>query len=479
MVQKQLMNQHLLWRAGFGPAASQLNQLSALEPSQLYNQLKANSSKTPNYLHITDNYLQGLIMGVGDVVKMEELQKKGLDAETRKKFRDKSREDIKLLNLHWLREMVHTKAQLREKMSFFWHGHFACRDINVFHQQLLLHDIRENALENFGDLLKAVSKSPAMLGFLNNQQNRKGNPNENFAREVMELFTLGRGSYTEKDVKEAARAFTGWGFNLKGEFVFRPFQHDKGSKTFLNHTGNYTGDDILNILLEQKQTALFITKKIYRFFVNEKLDDEKIIWLSDRFYQNSYNIGALMDDIFNSKWFYEQQHIGSRIKSPIELIAGLNRMLPMEMKNKESLLLLQRLLGQVLFYPPNVAGWPGGKSWIDSSSLMTRMRIPLLLIDADELNIAPKTDDDQQMGQATNNRMQKLLMADIDWNSYTRQFEHIERKNLLNQIQQTLLQTKVAYPQSLIQHFSDDSGRESFIKTATIKMMSTPEYQMA
>ncbi|MBA2328245.1 MAG: DUF1800 family protein, partial [Flavisolibacter sp.] len=225
------MNQHLLWRAGFGPGASQLTQLQSSDPSQLYQILKKTSSKKPEYLQVSENYLQGLLMGVGDVVSMEELQKKGLDSETRKKFREKSREDLKQLNLVWLDKMVHTQAQLREKMSFFWHGHFACRDINVFHQQLLLHDIRDNALENFGDLLKAVSKSPAMLGFLNNQQNRKGHPNENFAREVMELFTLGRGNYTENDVKEAARAFTGWGFNLKGEFVFRPFQHDKGSKT--------------------------------------------------------------------------------------------------------------------------------------------------------------------------------------------------------------------------------------------------------
>ena len=116
-----------------------------------------------------------------------------------------------------------TDAQLREKMSLFWHGHFACRNLNIFYQQLLLDEIRTNALSNFGDLLKGVSKSAAMLNFLNNQQNKKGHPNENLAREVMELFTMGRGNYTEQDVKEAARAFTGWGSNFNGEFVFRPF----------------------------------------------------------------------------------------------------------------------------------------------------------------------------------------------------------------------------------------------------------------
>ena len=130
-----------------------------------------------------------------------------------------------------------------------------------FFQQQLLNIIRENALGNFGELLREVSKSPAMLSFLNNQQNKKQHPNENFAREVMELFTMGRGNYTENDVKEGARAFTGWGFNLQGEFVNRPFQHDNGKKTFLGKTGNFDGDDIIDILLEQKQTAKFITQK--------------------------------------------------------------------------------------------------------------------------------------------------------------------------------------------------------------------------
>ena len=178
--------------------------------------------------------------------------------------------------------MINSEAQLREKMSLFWHGHFACRVMNIYFQQQLLDIIRENALGNFGDLLHEVSKSPAMLSFLNNQQNKKQHPNENFAREVMELFTMGRGNYTEEDVKEGARAFTGWGFNLQGEFVYRPFQHDNGKKTFLGKTGNFDGDDIIDILLEQKQTAKFISQKIYKYFVNDTPDIEKIEWLAEQ-----------------------------------------------------------------------------------------------------------------------------------------------------------------------------------------------------
>lgn len=476
-----------MWRAGFGPAASQIEQSKKISAQELYGALKKAASKNPVYIDVADNYVKGLVMGAGDEVKMEQLRKNGLDNQTKKKIRQQNREDLRKLNLAWFNEMISSPAQLREKMSLFWHGHFACRDINIFHQQLLLHDIRNNALGNFGDLLRAVSKSPAMLGFLNNQQNRKGHPNENFAREVMELFTMGRGNYSEKDIKEAARAFTGWGFNLKGEFTFRAFQHDAGSKTIFGKTGNFDGDDVLNILLEQKQTARFISQKVYKYFVNENIDTAKTDWLAARFYQSNYNTSQLMEDVFTSDWFYEEKNIGSRIKSPIELMAGIQRMLPMEIENETALLLLQRVLGQVLFYPPNVAGWPGGRSWIDSSSLMTRMRIPQLITDNDELNIKAKTDDDQNMGQEEmNKKMLKSggvkrnnpIKANIEWKGYLKNFESIARENLIDNLQSVLLQMMPLFSIDLIKNYADNSGRESFIKTATIQLMSTPEYQL-
>src|SRR4030095_12734086 len=193
------------------------------------------------------------------------------------------RESIKSLNLAWLNEMIHSAAQLREKMSLFWHGHFASRNLNILYQQQLLDAIRRNALGNFGDMLREVSKSAAMINFLNNNQNKKDHPNENFAREVMELFTMGRGNYTEQDVKEAARAFTGWGANIKGEFVFRKGQHDSGAKTILGKTGNFNGEDVLNIILDKPATAYFISYKVYKYFVNENADMEKVEWLGDRF----------------------------------------------------------------------------------------------------------------------------------------------------------------------------------------------------
>jgi uncharacterized protein (DUF1800 family) len=483
----QQKNQHLLWRAGFGPAVEQLGDLSKFTPHQFYKALVKASDKKPGYVNVADNYLQGLMMGIDQV----KAQKQELTADERKRRQQLSREGIRNLNLYWLKEMVNSSEQLREKMAFFWHGHFACRNLNVFYQQGLLDAIRRNALGNFGTLLKEVSKSAAMLNFLNNQQNRKDHPNENFAREVMELFTLGRGHYTEHDIKEAARAFTGWGANMQGEFMFRKFQHDYGNKTVLGQSGDFDGDDVLDILLKQKQTATFISQKIYRFFVNEQVDAGRVEWLANRFYKSDYDISALLEDIFTSDWFYEDKNVGAKIKSPVELIVGIQRMLPMTLENEEALMVIQRVLGQVLFYPPNVAGWPGGKTWIDSSSLMMRMRLPQLINDEDEINVKPKDDDDQMMGRkegdypvakkaggVANGMQRQQINANVDWNLYVKNLEKVERQELVATVFGLLLQVRPSIGNDLITDYADAGSRESFIKSATIQIMSTPEYQL-
>jgi len=241
---------------------------------------------------------------------------------------------------------------------------------------------------------------------------------------------------------------------------------------------------VLDILLEQKQTAKFISQKIYKFFVNENVDQQKAEWLADRFYKSDYNISKLMEDIFTSDWFYDEKNIGSKIKSPIELLVGIQRMLPMKLENEEALLLLERVLGQILFYPPNVAGWPGGKTWIDSSTLMMRMRIPQLINDEDEFNIKPKFDDDQMMGRNDDEMKLKMgnagkrINANIDWSSYISFYDQVPRGELVNDIAGVLLQTKNAVSVDVISQYSDGNSKESFIKTATIQIMSTPEYQL-
>jgi len=466
-------NLHLLWRAGFGPAVEQLNELDRYNPRQYWSALVKASEKPPTPIEVANNAIDGLVMGVQTFA---ELSKRELDPDQRKELQQRNRNGIRDLNSIWMSKMVNSSAQLREKMAFFWHGHFACRNLNVLYQQQLLNIIRQHALGNFGTMLKAVSRSAAMLNFLNNQQNRKDHPNENFAREVMELFTIGRGNYSESDVKEAARAFTGWTANFQGEFVFRRFQHDFGSKTVLGRSGNFEGEEVLNILLEEKKTAVYITTKLYRFLVNEIPDAKHIQWLSDRFYKNGYEIGPLLEDIFTSDWFYENKHIGTRIKSPIELLAGIRRLLPMQIDDATGQLLLQRGLGQVLFYPPNVAGWPGGKTWIDSSSLMLRMRVPRLLLGEDEWNIGGKTDDDVQMGMMQ--RLQNRLEAKVDWMPLLSSFKKVPLEKLPAQLSDLLLQTQRAQTIALLKSYVVAADRDASIRQLTAHILSTPEYQL-
>jgi len=486
-VTNQLKNQHLMWRAGFGVMAEDVPQVASVSQNDLVRALFKASSASPVYIDVASNYFKGLTMGIDEIAR---LQKKGLSEDEKKQQRKQSQEDIKSLNLAWLGEMVNSDAQLREKMSFFWHGHFASRNLNIYYQQLLLDAIRRNALGNFGNLLREVSKSAAMINFLNNNQNRKDHPNENFAREVMELFTMGRGNYTEDDVKEAARAFTGWGANLRGEFTLRPFQHDNGEKTFLGKTGNFDGDDILNMLLEKKQTAYFIAKKIYRFFVNDQLDEAMAAQLGEDFFQSNYDIRSLMEKIFKSDWFYAEKNIGSRIKSPVELIAGIRRILPMNIENEESLLIVQRLLGQLLFFPPNVAGWPGGANWIDSSTLMFRLRIPQIAYAADQFELKPKDDDDQLMGMREMGENMtnvkgfgkigggQMIRAQISWMTYLKNFDGIDRERLTAEISRRLFQVPATIDPVILKRNTDNSSREDFIKSTTIQLMSTPEFQL-
>ena len=480
----RLKNQHLLWRAAFGSMAENVADLDTITPKALWVELVKTSGEIPVGINVSSNPFTNSAYMNADGTPMNPAN---LDKDQKKLLIKQYKDDLKDMNLDWMNRMINSKAQLREKMSLFWHGHFACRSRNGFFAQELVNSIRVNALGNFGDMLRLVSKSPAMLQFLNNQQNRKGHPNENFAREVMELFTLGRGNYTENDIKEAARAFTGWGFDRTGQFSFRKMQHDDGEKTFFGKTGNFDGDAILDLLLQNPQTATHITEKIYRWFVNDIPDVAKVKFLADRFYKNNYNIQKLLDDIFTSNWFYDPKNIGNRIKSPVELMVGLRRFLPLTLENEDAQLLFQKVLGQVLFYPPNVAGWAGGRNWIDSSTLMVRLQMPQVISAKDAIDIRPKTDDDVNMGMSEDKRV-KLgkraafstngATADIDWAAVNKIFAQTERANLAQGIINSLLQTPGRIDSNLLAGYLNNESRESFIKSVVINIMSTPEYQL-
>ena len=398
---------------------------------------------------------------------------------TRKDRMKKNREDIRALNVAWMSAMADGKTSLRERMSLFWHGHFACRVQNAGFVQSYLNTIRKNALGNFGDLLMAVSREPAMLQFLNNQQNRKNKPNENFAREVMELFTLGRGNYTEKDVKEGARAFTGWGFDLNGQFQFRERLHDPDEKNFLGKTGNFQGEDIIRILLEQKQTARFITTKIYKSFVSEIPDERNITELADDFYRSGYDISKLMHNIFTSKWFYENSPKTLLIKSPVELLIGIQRTLGGDFTEKEPVLYIQKVLGQVLFYPPNVAGWPGGRNWIDSSSLLFRMQLPDLMFGVATQNVRAK--DSGDVNDQFVRRIGENSRIRVDWGKWAKYFDGVPDEKIPDSLAGTLLavQPAASVMALVVNKSAVVTERMERIKKLTLAIMSLPEYQIS
>ncbi|OON70505.1 DUF1800 family protein [Hymenobacter sp. CRA2] len=389
--------QHLLWRAAFGPRPQDV--AAGLTPRKMLRQLLRDSEAYTPLDSPSMRYQEQLAMAPVPTMDLRQdppapaLKKGELTPEQRKAQNQQIRDAFYAMNTGWMARMATSPAQLREKLTFFWHGHFATNIRRRGAALQLNNTLRRLALGKFSDLLLAVSREPAMLQFLNNQQNRKQRPNENFAREVMELFTIGRGHYTEQDIKEAARAFTGWGYDAQGQFQFRPRQHDEGLKTFMGQTGNFGGEDVLRIILERRETATFLTTKLYRFFVSDQPNAAHIQPLAEAFYRSGYDIRDLMERMFSADWFYAPPNVGTRIKSPVELLVGLQRQAGLAPADAQKLIFWQKALGQTLFRPPNVAGWPGGRSWIDSSSLLLRLQLPQVMLKQAEINIALKDDE--------------------------------------------------------------------------------------
>jgi len=275
----------------------------------------------------------------------------------------------------WANRMVASPRPLQEKVALFWHGHFASNEAKVRDYRKLLGQLElfeQQGTGNFRDLTVAVAQDPAMLTFLDAGVNVKGASNENFAREIMELFTMGVGHYTEKDIREAARAFTGWNYvDLK--FVVNKDQHDDGEKTFLGKTGHFDGVDVINIIMEQPATADFIAGKIYRFFVRQQLSPELQKQLGTVLRDGNYEIKPLLEKIFLSRDFYCPASVGTQIKSPVELAISTYRKLGQKsVPGVPDFNLATGALGQQLFSPPTVAGWAGGQSWITPGLLLER-----------------------------------------------------------------------------------------------------------
>ena len=275
----------------------------------------------------------------------------------------------------WANRMVSTNSPLQEKMALFWHGHYAVNESKVRDYRKLLNELElfhEMGTGSFRELMVAVAEDPAMLSFLDAGVNVKGAPNENFAREIMELFTMGVGNYTETDIREAARAFTGWNY-VDLEFVINEDQHDNDPKTFLGRTGNFDGIEVIDIIMDQPVTAEYIAGKIYRFFVREELGPELQTDLGNIFRDADYEVAPLLEAIFMSRDFYSPASVGTQIKSPVQLAVSTYRKLGLEdAPGVPDFNRATGALSQSLFRPPTVAGWAGGRSWVTPGLLLER-----------------------------------------------------------------------------------------------------------
>jgi len=282
------------------------------------------------------------------------------------------------LKAWWWEEILSTDSQLNEKLVLFWHDHFPAdikkvRDLGALQDQNEL--FRREGMGSYRTLLHAVAKHPAMLVYLDGAKSRKVHPNENFARELMELFTLGEGNYSERDIREAARAFTGWSLiPASRQFVFRPRWHDGGSKTVLGRTGNFSGEEVVDLLLDRPETARFITRKLWREFVSPDVESSRarIEQLAAGFRASAYDISRLLVEMLGSDEFHAPENRGALIKSPVHLVASLVRSFGLETARVFPLIQASRNMGQDLYMPPNVKGWPGHEQWITTHTLSVR-----------------------------------------------------------------------------------------------------------
>ena len=372
---------HLLARTGFGPTDAEVRAYAVMSRDDAIARLLRETRTVP----VTP--LPAFALDTGP------LRPPGRDApdEERKAFLQEQIRHGLELRAWWVQEMFATPSPLTERMTVFWHNHFVSSQQKVRIARLMYTQnatLRGNALGNFGTLLHAASKDPAMLIYLDSAQNRRGQPNENFAREVMELFTLGEGHYSEQDIKEAARAFTGWSLNRQtGEYVFRPALHDYGKKSILGRSGNFDGDAVLEILLAQSATSEYITTRLWREFVSPDPDPREIKRIAQIFRGNNYDIKLALYQLLRCDAFWSAANRGTLVKSPVEFVVGTLRQLDVQPNSGLPFAILSAGMGQNLFSPPNVKGWPGGNAWIDSNTLLARKQFVDRLARADEATL--------------------------------------------------------------------------------------------
>jgi uncharacterized protein (DUF1800 family) len=380
---------HLLRRAGFGGSPADVDRFAAMTPPAAVDALVRfpDASALPARPPLEDppvpprglyrGFMQGNAQGAASGMAADDATVSARKAFQMERNRNR-RQNLIAMQQWWLGRMIASPAPLQEKMTLFWHGHFTSSpEKGTSAQELLMQNqlFRQYALGNVRDLTMHVSQDPAMLRYLDNNVNAKAHPNENYARELMELFTLGIGNYTEQDIRESARAFTGWTFRRNpdgtGTFVDNRAQHDDGIKTFLGQSGNFNGADVVGIIFRQPAAPRWFAKKLLSFFVYMDPEPQLVDQVAALIRKHDFEMLPVMATLLRSNVFFSDRAYRALVKSPVEFVVGTHQLFGIPQVAQVELATL-RAMGQVLFYPPNVKGWDGGSAWINSATILTR-----------------------------------------------------------------------------------------------------------
>lgn len=476
---------HLLDRAAFGATPEEIAATRAKGLEHAVNDLvepkaEAYQLATPDWAHPRD---------LRSIRQEARMAKQNGDVTKVRQARRMEGDEILDLRRWWLARMATTSAPLLEKMTLFWHGHFATSVEKVKDGYWMWRQnetLRRHSLGNFVTLTKEMSRDPAMLIYLDLAQSRREHPNENWARELMELFTVGIGNYSESDVRESARAFTGYRLNLATQqFWFAPAQHDAGPKKFLGHSGNFGGDDIIDILSKQPACAQFIGQKLCRFFIADEPENALVDAVAGKLRAHNFEVKPVLRDIFSSAEFYASAR--TQIKSPAQFIVQTCKVLGCDLPAPPLAQNAMRQMGQVLFAPPNVKGWDGGKSWISTSTLLFRNNFANYLINGDA--ILPEANREREKGGDLGMRSgaraavaQQFHRAPIDVARVAPASVRAIPEKLLAQLSRRLLGSEPSAADratflSFLEARKGDTSDET-VRGLLHLMMSTPSYQL-
>jgi uncharacterized protein (DUF1800 family) len=356
---------HFLSRTGFPPSFSEITPYLALTKAEAVEKRLSEIRLLP----------EGELSTEFELPYSHAFNPKKATKKQKQEHRKMLRKQTKKLKDWWMHELLTTTSPMTENLTLFWHNHFATSSQKVHQPALMAQQnltIRANAAGNFRDFVKSMVKDPALITYLDNQRNRVNKPNENLARELLELFTLGEGHYSEQDIKEAARALSGESKDWKtGQYKFNEKAHDNTNKTIFKQTGNWDAENLVDLILQNKQASQFITQKLWAHYITTPISDNTLNKLSDRFYKN-YELKPLIHNILMQPDFWQPQNVGTQIKSPINLVVGLYRQFEITTTNPRQLVKSTKAMGLNLFTPPNVKGWVSNEDWVTSSSLIKR-----------------------------------------------------------------------------------------------------------